>query len=145
MKKFDFEEDYEYFDRLFDSLGGINKNIHLFDFRTPIIKRKEFNKIRNDIFYILMEKKGNICELQLNENCTNNAEQVDHLIPLSSNDLNKELRNIKGVNGKKTPTQSYGSNNTKNLVLSCKKCNSFKKNHFPSNELLNKIFKSIIN
>lgn len=57
MKKFDFEEDYEYFDRLFDSLGGINKNIHLFDFRTPIIKRKEFNKIRNDIFYILMEKK----------------------------------------------------------------------------------------
>lgn len=101
MKKFDFEEDYEYFDRLFDSLGGINKNIHLFDFRTPIIKRKEFNKIRNDIFYILMEKKGNICELQLNENCTNNAEQVDHLIPLSSNDLNKELRNIKGVNGKK--------------------------------------------
>lgn len=83
-----------------------------------------------------MQERGNICELKVHADCTNKAEQVDHIISLSSNELNKKLRKIKGENGKKTPTQSFGSNNYVNFALACKRCNAFKKNAIPSKEVL---------
>lgn len=135
-------EDCEYFDRLLAHSGGVVGNIHLFDFRDPNEKRAEFNRIRDSIFATLISLYGPACQLCFHTDCTGTASQVDHLIPLSSNVLNKELRGIKGVAGKKTPTQSFGSNHQDNFVLACPRCNAFKKHRFPSTELIEKIQES---
>src|ERR687895_52403 len=69
------------------------------------------------------------CQLQFVEGCEiNNPVAIDHVIPISSNVLNKHLRKSKPlVAGKKVPTESFGSNDMSNLVLACAKCNSNKK------------------
>ena len=139
---FEFEEDREYFESLLKSLGGLAENIDLFDHRNPTTKRSEFAKQRNRVFQSLKEQLGNTCLLRCHIDCSGTAEHVDHLIPLSSNELNKKLRGMKGVNGKKAPTQSFGSNNRKNFALACARCNSFKKHKFPSIEILQRAFSS---
>jgi 5-methylcytosine-specific restriction endonuclease McrA len=53
--------------------------------------------------------------------------QLDHLIPLSSNELNKRLRALPRVGKAKVARQSFGSNHADNLILACKRCNAFKK------------------
>ena len=136
---FEFQEDYEFFDELLESLGGIECHQSLFDFRNPYIKRNEFNKTREEIFNELVKTNGNVCQLRCHPECTNIADELDHLIPLSSNVLNKSLRNLKGKSGKKVPAQSFGSNRKSNLVLACKRCNAFKKHRMPSVDFLEKI------
>ena len=139
LMNFEFEKDEEYFNALLASSGGVEQNLDLFDFRDPCVKRAEFAKQRNHVFQLLEEELGNICQLQCHTDCAGTAEHVDHLIPLSSNELNKKLRRMTGVNGKKAPTQSFGSNNRKNFALACARCNSFKKHKFPSIEILQRV------
>lgn len=52
---------------------------------------------------------------------------IDHLIPLSTNKLNKELRNLKPDKFKKVISQSFGSNHMDNLIIACNNCNNHKK------------------
>ena len=139
MLKFEFQEDRDFFQDLFESLGGVDKFEDLFDFADPSEKRKAFGSIRNRVYEELVAEYGDVCMLKYHAECNDKAEQVDHLIPLSSNNLNKSIRKIKGVNGKKTPTQSFGSNGKRNFVISCARCNAAKKNNLPSAELINKI------
>jgi len=61
------------------------------------------------------------------------------MIPLSSNVLNKKLRGTKPEKGKKTPTQSFGSNNFANFILACRRCNAYKMNKIPTQEEVRKI------
>lgn len=79
---FSNKEDKDYFDSLFQDFGGLSKNINLFDFRESQIKRKEFNKIRSKIFQDPKSKFGSVCQLKCHQDCSNSADEVDHLIPL---------------------------------------------------------------
>jgi len=136
---FEYPEDEQFFDKLLESLGGLANNYKLFDFRDLDIKRKEYRKIRNKVFKKLIATYGNVCQLQCHEDCTGTANEIDHLIPLSSNVLNKKLRTIMGKSGKKTPTQSFGSNNESNFVLACKRCNAAKKVKLLTKDMLQNI------
>ncbi len=129
--KFEYPEDREFFvnllnkgdDKTFDEKFG-----DYFDFRHPAIKRWEFNKVRKKILEELIERYKGECQLQLHEDCS--VEKVwhpDHILPLSTNELNKKLRNMNGSSGEKVPSQSFGSNDIKNLTLACKRCNYYKK------------------
>jgi 5-methylcytosine-specific restriction endonuclease McrA len=100
----------------------------MFDFRNPLIKRKEFNLIRNKVYKELVLNYGEKCQLNLCSDCSKEKVfDVDHFIPLSTNKLNKELRKLQPETGKKVVSQSFGSNDISNLRLACKRCNSFKK------------------
>ena len=57
--------------------------------------------------------------------CTGRAEVVDHVVPLSSNRLRKELR-VAAEAGRKVATQEIGSAHMSNLVGACKACNGRK-------------------
>ncbi len=107
---------------------NIDKYSALFDFRDPKIKRKEFVLIRNKILDKFIKQKGNFCELNIENICDlDSGFCIDHIIPLSSNVLNKNIRKIKSEGRKKVITQSLGSNNECNLILSCNRCNNHKK------------------
>jgi 5-methylcytosine-specific restriction endonuclease McrA len=136
---FEYPEDKKYFDELFDEIGRLKGNRNLFDFRDQGLKRNEFNKIRNSILSDLIDKYGDTCQLKCHADCSGVATEVDHLIPLASNVLNKELRKLKGKKGKKTPSQSFGSNHLSNFALACKRCNAFKKHRLPNKEILRRV------
>lgn len=138
---FEFEEDQKYFEQHFESMNGLESNDFLFDFRSPLEKRKEFNSMRGMIFDQLIDAYGVACQLCCHQDCTKTATVVDHLMPISTNRLNKELRGMKAVDGKKAPTQSFGSNDIKNFVLSCSRCNAFKQNKIPDVHLLQHVYK----
>lgn len=128
---FQCSEDEKYFINL---LAGGDKELFydryykLFDFRSPFLKRQEFNKKRNDIFKELVKKNGLKCQLKLHSDCSKFKKfDVDHVIPLSTNELNKKLRKILPAKGKKVPSQSFGSNDESNLILACSRCNAYKK------------------
>ncbi|MDX1535967.1 MAG: hypothetical protein R3346_04380 [Candidatus Spechtbacterales bacterium] len=129
--EFEHTEDREFFIKLL--ANGDEKEFEkrfkdYFDFRDPSTKRKEFNSLRNKILSQLTNEYGSRCQLQLNDNCKlDQGLVVDHLIPLSTNKLNKNLRNLKPEKGKKVKAQSLGSNNLKNLVIACDACNNYKK------------------
>ena len=57
------------------------------------------------------------------------AEVVDHLIPISSNRVRKEL-GVKPLPGKKVESQEIGSAHISNLILACAACNSRKLQSF---------------
>ena len=111
----------------------------LFDFRPSDVKRREFRRILDAHLRNLFVRFGHVCFLQFAPDCAiGSGVTVDHLIPLSSNRLNKRLRGMKTSrlpDGRlrKVPSQSFGSNDPRNLVLACKNCNSFK-----MDKLLNK-------
>ncbi len=100
-----------------------------FDFRDPAIKRREFDKIGKKTLSDLIEKYGTLCQLQLHPDCSKvKVWETDHFIPLSSAELQRKLRHKKNnPDGSKPASLSYGSNHTKNLLLSCQRCNAFKK------------------
>jgi 5-methylcytosine-specific restriction endonuclease McrA len=132
MKKFEFDEDKKYF---VDVLCNGNEEIFdkyylkLFDFRDPQIKRKELNieEVKAKI-----KTKQKTCQLRISPDCMGDYFlQVEHLIPVSTNKLNKKLRNIIATPGRKVPSQSFGSNHISNLILACEKCNSLKKHRLP--------------
>ncbi len=131
MEPFYYKADYNFFlDKLAsgDAVLFENKFKELFDFRDPKIKRSEFNKLRNDLFKKLLGKYGEVCQLKLCEDCSVIKKfDVDHYIPLSTNELNKKLRGLKPKDGKKAPSQSFGSNDISNLRIACSRCNAYKK------------------
>lgn len=106
------------------------------DERDPEEKRAEFNRMRDHLFDFLQRTDGLSCQLNLEVCDPSRGFDVDHLIPLSSNVLNKSIRKIRAERGKKVPTQPFGSNNPLNLVLACKACNARKKHNFLSREQL---------
>jgi 5-methylcytosine-specific restriction endonuclease McrA len=132
MNDFEFEEDKKYFVDLFCDGDEEDFDKHyskLFNFKSPNEKRKELNvkQVKEELL-----QKHSTCQLQISPACMGSSYlQVEHLIPISTNKLNKKLRNIKPILGKKVPTQSFGSNHISNLVLACKKCNSLKKHRLP--------------
>jgi hypothetical protein len=108
----------------------------LFDFGSVRAKRSAFARIRTARLNELVDRFGSICMLQFAPDCNvASGLCLDHLIPLSSNKLNKELlgtttfRDADG-NFRKAPTESFGSNAPRNLVLACTNCNSFKQSKF---------------
>ena len=143
MQKFEFVEDEKYFSKLLCEKGeDISKYYSLFDFRKPALKRREFNKIRNSIFNNLLKLKGSVCGLSFDKICDiNSGFNVDHVIPLSTNKLNKKLRNMNPLKGKKVRTQSFGSNKPSNLILTCRKCNAYKKNKILTKQEIKEILK----
>ncbi|PHN07818.1 hypothetical protein [Flavilitoribacter nigricans] len=130
MMNFEFPEDQIYFEKLLIETDHPLSILHftsLFDFRDPALKRKAFSRIRNSVFSTLVEEFGLVCMLQLEGCAAESGFAVDHLIPLSTNKLNKELRTIVPPKGKKVPAQSFGSNHIDNLIIACNKCNGHKK------------------
>ncbi len=128
---FEYPEDAQFFATIL-SRGDIDifiqKYSDYFDFRDPVLKRKEFNNIRNQVFKELVLKNGLRCQIKAHPDCSKiKSFNVDHYIPLSSNELNKKIRKIKSLPGKKVRSQSFGSNDLKNLRLVCGRCNAFKK------------------
>lgn len=136
---FEFKEDEQFFGQLLQRAGGLHANADLFDRRDPALKRTEFAGIRDAEFERLRQEVGDRCELQCHPDCSGRAEQVDHLIPLSSNELNKTLRRSAPARGRKVAAQSFGSNALANLVLSCRRCNAFKKHRLPDAGLVARI------
>ena len=99
-----------------------------FDFRHPAIKRWEFDKTSKKVLAGLIEKYGEVCQLHIHPDCSKvRVWEPDHIIPLSSNELNKKLRHMERISSEKVLAQSFGSNHPKNLILACKRCNAFKK------------------
>ena len=136
---FDNPEDKDHFDYVLQDIGGVDSNSHLFDFHAPDLKRREFNAIRDAFFAELSRRYGAGCQLRCHDDCGGVGTVVDHLIPLSSNVLNKTLRGMKASANKKAPTQSFGSNHMDNFVLSCRRCNAFKQSKIPTADLINSI------
>jgi len=130
---FENEEDRSFFAQLLSK--GDEKKLQeqffdYFDFRSPEIKRKEFNSLRKKLLPILLKRDKGICQLGL-IGCEGYQNLVvDHFVPLSSNKLNRKIRGLKTHNGKKPVSQSFGSNNIKNLMIACDHCNSLKKHRF---------------
>lgn len=139
---FEYPEDRKFFvDLLCDAGESFSSYTLLFDTTTvPAIKRLQFQKIVKAVRKDLIQRYGKICMLRLSDQCDiEDGMNVDHLIPLSSNKLNKELRNIRAAKGKKVPTQSFGANHPSNLILACAKCNGKKKHQFLKREQIKKI------
>ncbi|MFA6416369.1 MAG: hypothetical protein WCW56_02685 [Candidatus Paceibacterota bacterium] len=130
---FEYPEDREFFANLL--AGGDDKRFEAefsdyFDFRHPAIKRWEFDRAKKKLMPELIEKYGGKCQLRLHPDCSKEEiYQIDHVIPLASNELNKKLRHMGRTSTEKVPPQSFGSNNLKNLTLACKRCNAYKKHH----------------
>ena len=66
---FDHPEDRDHFETVLENLGGVDANSHLFDFRDPDLKRKEFNAIRDAVFAELQRCYGTSCQLRCHEGC----------------------------------------------------------------------------
>jgi 5-methylcytosine-specific restriction endonuclease McrA len=143
MINFEHPEDREYFANLLANgdVGKLDRDFSdLFDFEHPAIKREKFNKIKKKVFKELIEKYGNECQLKIHPDCSKVEKfEVDHIIPLSSNELNKKLRGMTRFSSEKVERQSFGSNNMRNMVLACKRCNAFKKHKFLDRDVLLRI------
>lgn len=140
--KFEYKEDQQFFEVLLCKDGqSINDYSKMFDFRNPPIKRAEFNKIKNHIMEVLISRHGSICMLDFDGICEiKSGLVIDHLIPLSTNKLNKDLRQMNSKKGKKVSSQSFGSNNIENFALACNNCNRFKKHKILDGKIIKKIF-----
>ena len=141
MILFKHPEDRNYFEKLMltKEITSMEDYKTLFDFRPPAIKRAEFNQCRRKILSQLIKQNGEKCMLALECCDPSSGITIDHLIPLSTNKLNKGLRHMKPVKGRKVRSQSFGSNHLDNLIIACKKCNGRKKHGFLSRESLLKI------
>lgn len=123
--------------------GNLAKYSSLFNFREPpIVKRTEFRC--SHARKTLERLYGAVCQLQYPGICDRtSAGQVDHLIPLASNELNKKIRGAKPLSpGKKIVAESSGSNHISNLVLACLRCNGHKKHRFLEREAMRRILES---
>lgn len=136
MNTFKYPEDKKYFEKLLltKEKPSIEDFKALFDFRPPSVKRAEFNQCRKKIKTQLIKKHGKKCMLAMECCDLDSGLTIDHLIPLSTNKLNKELRNLKPDKHKKVRSQSFGSNHMDNLIIACNKCNSHKKHRLLDRE-----------
>jgi 5-methylcytosine-specific restriction endonuclease McrA len=139
-----YPEDEVFFRALLCQGGeDLSRYADLFDFRPPHQKRREFGSRYRVLLQTIQAQYGDICQLQFNRICTmESGITLDHIIPLSSNRLNKMLRNIIPAPQKKVPTQSFGSNHPRNLIIACKACNIHKQNAFLEAEVLMRILKT---
>lgn len=110
------------------------KFIQRFDFREPSVKRADFDKLKKLAMEKMVQQGRTECELHLVAGCDSRYLVLDHIIPLSSNELNKHLRRITAPQGKKIPAQSFGSNDPSNFLIACENCNNFKKHRFIKKE-----------
>lgn len=138
--QFEFPEDKKFFAGI---LAGGDEELldreysDLFDFRHPAIKRWEFDKVSKKVLRELIERYSGKCQLRIHPECDSKwGLEPDHIIPLSSNVLNKELRHMKPEKGMKVVAQSFGSNHPRNLTLACRRCNGLKKHRIVSNLIL---------
>ena len=97
---------------------------------TNTLQIREFAKVNKSIMAKLLADGRNRCELRLLESCNDTGLVLDHIIPLSSNELNKRIRKLPTPRGKKIARQSVGSNHPSNLLVACPKCNGYKKHRF---------------
>lgn len=142
MIQFEHSEDKKYFKKLLvtKEKPSIEDFKALFDFRSPGVKRAEFNQCRIKIQTQLIKKHGKKCMLAMECCNLDSGIAIDHLIPLSTNKLNKELRNLKPDKHKKVRSQSFGSNHMDNLIIACNKCNSHKKHRLLDRKKILEIF-----
>ncbi len=146
MIQFEFDEDRAFFKKLLcHDDDALESFADLFDFRSPKVKRTEFGRIKAQVLRDKLALHGPVCQLRLAEDCNIASGLVlDHLIPLSTNKLNKALRwqgTERDASGGilKAPTQSFGSNNPRNLVLACVNCNSLKQNRILDREHMQRL------
>ena len=141
LNQFQYDDDRIFFETLLeDQPSELLEN--LFDFRPVIIKRREFNKIRKQVLENLILKHGESCMLAFEVCNMESGIQVDHIIPLSTNELNKDIRELSPEKGRKVKTQSFGSNHIDNLIIACGKCNGSKKHKILDRSPINLIFQS---
>ena len=93
MLQFEYPEDREFFCE--QRAGGNSECFdrefaHYFDFRSPKIKRHEFNAARARLLAQFLASYGEVCQLKdLHPDCSKEKIwELDHYIPLSSNHLN---------------------------------------------------------
>lgn len=138
--QFEFPEDQEFFASLLadgDTEYLTRAYSDLFDFRHPAIKRWEFDKTKKKVLQELIEKHKGECQLRIHPECSNIERfEPDHIIPLSSNVLNKELRHLERTSSAKVESQSFGSNHPRNLTLACRRCNGLKKHRILTGDIL---------
>lgn len=136
------QETYEtqYFTKLLcQGEDELSRFSDLFDLRPLAVKRAEFNRLAKAVRLELLKSRGDQCELQIAGVCLGNVDlQVDHLIPLATNVVNK-LNGVKAVNGRKVKSHSYGSNHMSKLGLACRACNAHKKHRILSSEEVRRI------
>ena len=116
---FEYREDREYFRKLLCDPGErLEAYADLFDFETPPgRKRQQAGRICATRKAALSRRFGRRCLLRFADDCDGaSGLTVDHLIPLLTNKLNKELRDFPrswvdaaGVT-RKAVSQSFGSN-----------------------------------
>lgn len=140
---FEYEADRQFFKQLLCKDGEeLALYADLFDFRPAHLKRREFGRLRAQRLRDLQRVLGSVCLLYFAPDCSvRSGLTVDHLIPLSSNVLNKGLRGVRTsrtADGalRKVPSQTLGSNNPRNLILACCNCNSFKKDRLPDKDTI---------
>lgn len=140
---FEFEEDRQFFKGRFACCSDLEfeKYLCLFDERPSSIKRKEFETVKHDLFMRYTQELGERCLLRYDICDPASGFCLDHIIPLSSNELNKRLRKMKAEPGKKVPSQSLGSNDPNNLILACNKCNAHKKHILLPANMIDRIFR----
>lgn len=146
MLRFEHVEDRRRLEELLCDPGeDLSAYTDLFDFRPPTEKRREFGRLRDQKLRELVERYGPVCLLAYAADCDlSSGLCVDHLIPISSSKFNKEHRSMgtsrtSGGELRKAPTQSFGSNATRNLVLACVNCNSLKQNRFLPRAVLKRV------
>lgn len=133
-------EDKEYMAQLLCREGeDFSKYECLFDDTDTDIKRAEFNGIKKSRLEQLKSRWEGKCRLEYSPECQEVGVEIDHVIPLSTNKLNKRIRGIKAEKDKKVITQSLGSNHIYNMVLTCSKCNGAKKHQILEKEKLREI------
>lgn len=131
--KFEYPEDEQLFASILcdgDKKKLKDQFMFQFDFNDPATKRNAFDKLKGIMMTEVLKSKEKRCELKLVSDCNDEKLVLDHMIPLSSNELNKHLRKMSAPSGKKVPSQSFGSNHPSNLILACEACNNFKKHRF---------------
>lgn len=143
MSTFEYPEDRDFFAFLLTD-GDIERleaeYSELFDFTHPAIKREDFGKVSKKVLADLVVKFNGTCQLNIHEDCGKSGVlEPDHIIPLSSNLLNKQLRGMKGLPGLKTKRQSFGSNHPRNLTLACRRCNGYKKNRILDADIIRRL------
>ncbi|HWO07346.1 MAG TPA: HNH endonuclease signature motif containing protein [Candidatus Paceibacterota bacterium] len=144
--QFEYPEDREFFANLLTDgdQKKLSKFKDYFDFRSPKVKREEYNLMRDALFQKIIKRDGYVCRLTISPRCLRDRElQIDHVIPLSTNIINKTTRRMKALPGKKVAAQSFGSNYLGNLIFACRECNREKWHRFLDRETLQRVLKSI--
>jgi 5-methylcytosine-specific restriction endonuclease McrA len=134
---FEYPEDERFFTGLLWRPGeSIEDYAAFFDFGDPVLKRRQYQRLRDEVLAEYTKRFGMVCHLRRRRvPCSPEAGlTIDHLIPIMSNQLNKQLRNLGHERGKKVAQQSLGSNHPVNLVLACAACNANKKNSLPTRD-----------